>query len=65
MRWWRWWGWWEVEWLPFIRFSSRAFERKNKTKDDRQKRTEQNRTVRRGLHRTASLKINNIKGAAK
>lgn len=21
------------EWLPFIRFSSRAFERKNKTKD--------------------------------
>lgn len=26
----------EQEYLPFIRFSSRAFERKNKTKADRQ-----------------------------
>jgi len=45
------------EWLPFIRFSSRVFERKNKTKDvDRE---------RQGLDRTASLKINNIKAGAK
>jgi len=47
------------EWLPFIRFSSRVFERKNKTKDvDRE-------TERQGLDRTASLKINNIKAGAK
>lgn len=64
------------EWLPFIRFSSRAFERKNKTKDawawstDRQTdRLGQDRTgagkERRGEswqgEASPSLKINNIK----
>lgn len=63
------------EWLPFIRFSSRAFERKNKTKDawawstdsqtDRQARTGQNRSRKGDESRqgeaSPSLKINNIK----